>query len=759
MCENQDGVKENGKITDKDDTIPVLFSDPEDMEFIFPVKRVGNISSDYMKNRTHAKLTINSNTLKEHNVTKEQIQNAWIEVNSKGEENLVVGNEKFPMEVKPNLIMIFDSEDSKNSISLNMERFNNQSLKDIEGDPSLVPEEPLKVNWRYPQRCHIRSLFIEVTGHKFILRIDDKFVKKITDDADSSKNKSLILHKNEGLILGVVNPQTCQMSLDTIASTSDITGYRDLLWNIKSVSNGRIIVMVSLKDGSVYFDEKARQKFRNLGSRWSASYFYADTWVNVFIKGGKTLQEAFSPNLGFFNTSGSPIEINLNLNDSVDEHMYDCPSWPSSERWEARKIFCQYNDGFSSLCDCDNPLEFEDSFNMKSHKNASENFIPIIIMAGNRTRHLFHLLEGFRGQNGVTKNTFLLVSDGQIENVTRLAFVLGLELLVHRPEGEGVMHISRNLRFALYNALKKFPKAKSFIILEDDLRVSPDFYLYMKQLEPIFEMDETVFCVNAFNHYSYPHTSFDVTLTYRVKTYPAYGWMISRAIVEEILPKWFPPSFKIEWDYLLGTSIIQKDRECIIPDVNRSYHWASGGVHFSAFFSEVLYMSRTLNQNPNVVLKPLQRLIKENYEKEFINQIKRSKPVRYKTKFSLDKFIGKRKILAIYISRQNESDESSFRKFAEDLGIWIYDARDNHNNAWRIMYRNTTILVIGVPLSPYSSYMPKKYKILQENPVGFNRANVFLRDEIRFRKNHQILTRFNYSNTIHRDSDFVSDLL
>lgn len=62
-------------------------------------------------------------------------------------------------------------------------------------------------------------------------------------------------------------------------------------------------------------------------------------------------------------------------------------------------------------------------------------------------------------------------------------------------------------------------------------------------MEPIFHIDKTIFSVNAFNHISYPHTSGDPTLTYRVTCYPAYGWMMSREIIEEILPKWFPANF------------------------------------------------------------------------------------------------------------------------------------------------------------------------------------------------------------------------
>ena len=45
-----------------------------------------------------------------------------------------------------------------------------------------------------------------------------------------------------------------------------------------------------------------------------------------------------------------------------------------------------------------------------------------------------------------------------------------------RPEGTNATTVSRNLRFAFYHALEMYPEAQNFIVLEDDLVLSPDFY-------------------------------------------------------------------------------------------------------------------------------------------------------------------------------------------------------------------------------------------------------------------------------------------
>lgn len=41
-------------------------------------------------------------------------------------------------------------------------------------------------------------------------------------------------------------------------------------------------------------------------------------------------------------------------------YFLDCVLWPSSDRWKARRVFCEENDGYSSLCDCEKPFDFAD---------------------------------------------------------------------------------------------------------------------------------------------------------------------------------------------------------------------------------------------------------------------------------------------------------------------------------------------------------------------------------------------------------------
>lgn len=69
----------------------------------------------------------------------------------------------------------------------------------------------------------------------------------------------------------------------------------------------------------------------------------------------------------------------------------------------------------------------------------------------------------------------LVVVDGAHQETLALAAVMGVETLVHRPEGVLSNRTNANVRFALYSVFRHFPGADKAIVLEDDLLLSPDF--------------------------------------------------------------------------------------------------------------------------------------------------------------------------------------------------------------------------------------------------------------------------------------------
>jgi hypothetical protein len=55
-------------------------------------------------------------------------------------------------------------------------------------------------------------------------------------------------------------------------------------------------------------------------------------------------------------------------------------------------------------------------------------------------------------------------------------------------------------------------------------------------------------------------------------------------------------------------------RECIIPDVSRTYHFGASGLNMNPYFQEHYFKKHTLNTVPDVILHDVDSLTKDNYE-------------------------------------------------------------------------------------------------------------------------------------------------
>ena len=111
----------------------------------------------------------------------------------------------------------------------------------------------------------------------------------------------------------------------------------------------------------------------------------------------------------------------------------------------------------------------------------------------------------------------------------------------------------------------------------------------------------------------YEHTAEDPALLYRVETMPGLGWVLRKSLYkEELEPKWPTPE-KVPWQGRVGRLGIpcqleplnshclphcqlwdwdmwmrmpeqRRGRECIIPDVSRSYHFGIVGLNMNGYF-------------------------------------------------------------------------------------------------------------------------------------------------------------------------------
>ena len=58
---------------------------------------------------------------------------------------------------------------------------------------------------------------------------------------------------------------------------------------------------------------------------------------------------------------------------------------------------------------------------------------------------------------------------------------------------------------------------------------------------------------------------------------------------------------------------VRKDRECIVPDVSRTYHFGTKGTNMNAYFQELYFKKHSLNTLPHVKLKEIERYVIHAY--------------------------------------------------------------------------------------------------------------------------------------------------
>ena len=65
----------------------------------------------------------------------------------------------------------------------------------------------------------------------------------------------------------------------------------------------------------------------------------------------------------------------------------------------------------------------------------------------------------------------------------------------------------------------------------------------------------------------------------------------------------------------------KKGRECIIPDISRTYHFGAKGLNVGSFMQQIYFKKHSLNKERNVKLD-VNKMYKDSYEKEMLRLIR-----------------------------------------------------------------------------------------------------------------------------------------
>nr|XP_028690029.1 protein O-linked-mannose beta-1,2-N-acetylglucosaminyltransferase 1 isoform X2 [Macaca mulatta] len=471
-------------------------------------------------------------------------------------------------------------------------------------------------------------------------------------------------------------------------------------------SRSKVYVAVdgTTDEGSFHLKDTAKALLRSLGSQAGPALGWRDTWAFVGRKGGPVLGEKHSKSPAL-SSWGDPVLLKTDVPLSSAEEA-EC-HWADTELNRRRRRFCSKVEGYGSVCSCKDPTPIEFSPDPLPDNKVLN--VPVAVIAGNRPNYLYRMLRSLLSAQGVSPQMITVFIDGYYEEPMDVVALFGLRGIQHTPISIKNARVSQHYKASLTATFNLFPEAKFAVVLEEDLDIAVDFFSFLSQSIHLLEEDDSLYCISAWNDQGYEHTAEDPALLYRVETMPGLGWVLRRSLYkEELEPKWPTPEKLWDWDMWMRMPEQRRGRECIIPDVSRSYHFGIVGLNMNGYFHEAYFKKHKFNTVPGVQLRNVDSLKKEAYEVEVHRLLSEAEVLDHSKNPCEDSFLPDTEghTYVAFIRMEKDDDFTTWTQLAKCLHIWDLDVRGNHRGLWRLFRKKNHFLVVGVPSSPYSVKKP-----------------------------------------------------
>ncbi|XP_071518841.1 protein O-linked-mannose beta-1,2-N-acetylglucosaminyltransferase 1-like [Panulirus ornatus] len=537
----------------------------------------------------------------------------------------------------------------------------------------------------------------------------------------------ITLHQVTGQVMAANSYMTWQTGTD-----------RQLLEDFQHIQDGRLLVILGAPDFTTFLEETTiTWLMTELGGLYIDSLAYKDVWCLVVHKGGRVVLEALTtslPGRDMEKLEVSPLQVQTTVPRGEEQRC----GWHGRAGMEERATFCDTYEGYGNFCSCHyddlpwsplphNILEYQ-----------VQEVIPVAIVTAHRLPHVLRQVSQLWSSPGGTITPITIFVDGHSPEARALASLLNLPVVEHHnpaPLGR-TSRISSHVKSVLSRVFEQYLEADKAIILEDDLDLSVDFIPYFHQTATLLTSDPMLVCVNAYNYNAFSHTALDPTRLYRFHGIPAYGWMVRREVAKEMVQKWAPLNETLDWDWWLRYHMMG-ERDILVPEIPRTKHRGSGGVHVTGLEQVYYYDQRPLNTRLNVTID-IKRAELTNYLDFHYDAIRNGQVLHLSNHPCKDLPLPRHPVnqsYVLYVSQPDESKSSLWPYYvaARCVGFNDHNFHENLQMMFTASFYGNQLYIVTCPHSPFC---------LTEDPTNiFNVTMEDVRYAIHhpFRKHHTFM--------------------
>eukprot|EP00047_Mylnosiga_fluctuans_P014350 m.37711 g.37711 ORF g.37711 m.37711 type:complete len:626 (-) comp5460_c0_seq2:386-2263(-) len=553
------------------------------------------------------------------------------------------------------------------------------------GAGAALQDEHVHVGVAHAATWHLRVISSRTRA---AIEVEDVVVADANASGDAGRGITVaVLREDSGELLQ-------QRRFDTYLPGAD----KEMLAVLEGVHEGRIVALAIRDEGTFSLTSDTRLWFSKLGSTYGGTVGWRDMWCLVFRVGRGVLAESHGKSASL-DTWGPPATVVL---DVPYEKPAECEWGPDAS---TRREFCRRYQGYGALCRCTHALALPNP----GTPDGRIAMVPVAVMASDRRpQYLFRALLSLLNAKGVHRGNIVVFIDGLGAEAQAVCNLLGIKSSAHIAPSKKNGRIAQHYKHSLAKIFTMFPLAEHAIIHEEDVDAAPDYFLFFAQLLPLMQLDPTLYCVSAWNDLGYKHATHAPQRLYRVETMPGLGWLLARSIFQELEPKWPGADTLFDWDMWMRMPDQRKGRECIIPDVSRTFHFGASGVNMNPYFQEIHFNNRAISTGTRPQLEGLLDMEAEAYDALLERLVQTAVPVDHEASPCVLPELPARSTDThiLFIQMAKADDWRPWMALATCWKLWDLDARGFHKNVWRMHINGTPLMVVG-STSPFYKFRPK----------------------------------------------------